>query len=395
MKLHLRTVAAATLLAACAAPVSRPAATPQSRVAVAFGEADSVRVTTLRPGVNYVYVWHQAGPWAMHVIEIDERRCAPDIRALKAGPPLARTATTSALGQGFLAAVNTDFFELPAGTPIGAHVSAGQILAGPGARPVFAITADRQYWMGVTVIDGSVRAGRDSVELRQVNRPLEGGRHHPPQPGLTLFSHWYGDSLPVPADAAGVRVRLLPGDRSGVVTDLLAPGMTVRLDAEHAVFVGAPGAGRAWIVRRSSGDSVHWRAELRPGPLHAGAPGAATEAVGGFPLLVQDGMPVLAQQQGVIASFGENRHPRTAVAWNTAQGWSVWVAVDGRQPPYSDGMSLAELEWLALRIGATHAINLDGGGSTALVVRDRLVNRPSDREGERLVANVLALDGCL
>jgi exopolysaccharide biosynthesis protein len=57
-------------------------------------------------------------------------------------------------------------------------------------------------------------------------------------------------------------------------------------------------------------------------------------------------------------------------------------------------MSLPELEWLMLRLGSTHAINLDGGGSTALVVDGRLANRPSDALGEREVANILALQGC-
>lgn len=57
-------------------------------------------------------------------------------------------------------------------------------------------------------------------------------------------------------------------------------------------------------------------------------------------------------------------------------------------------MSLPELTWLFQRLGASHALNLDGGGSTAMVVNGRVVNRPSDREGERAVGNALALVGC-
>ncbi len=60
-------------------------------------------------------------------------------------------------------------------------------------------------------------------------------------------------------------------------------------------------------------------------------------------------------------------------------------------------MSLAELADLMLDLGAHDAINLDGGGSTAMVVRDgpegrlALANHPSDAGGERAVANALAL----
>jgi exopolysaccharide biosynthesis protein len=121
---------------------------------------------------------------------------------------------------------------------------------------------------------------------------------------------------------------------------------------------------------------------------------AGVEVVGGFPLLVADGRGVLADQTGIIPTFGPARHPRTVVAWNENTRRTWWVTVDGRQPPWSAGMSLEETEWLMLRLGARHALNLDGGGSTAFVLDGRVVNRPSDREGERAVGNALVLRGC-
>jgi exopolysaccharide biosynthesis protein len=56
-------------------------------------------------------------------------------------------------------------------------------------------------------------------------------------------------------------------------------------------------------------------------------------------------------------------------------------------------MSLAELTDLFQQLGAVEALNLDGGGSTALVVRGAVANRPSDASGERPVANALMLLG--
>jgi len=55
------------------------------------------------------------------------------------------------------------------------------------------------------------------------------------------------------------------------------------------------------------------------------------------------------------------------------------------------GMSLPELASLFEALGVEEALNLDGGGSTALVVGARPVNRPSDATGERPVVNALAL----
>ena len=80
----------------------------------------------------------------------------------------------------------------------------------------------------------------------------------------------------------------------------------------------------------------------------------------------------------------------------------ILVVVDGRQKPYSDGMTLRELANLMLALGARDALNLDGGGSSTMVYADpdsggklRVANRPSDKEGERAIGDALAIvRGC-
>ena len=61
----------------------------------------------------------------------------------------------------------------------------------------------------------------------------------------------------------------------------------------------------------------------------------------------------------------------------------AWLAL---QP---SGMTFAELQALAERLRLTDALNLDGGGSTTMVIGDRIVNRPSDATGPRPVSDVL------
>ena len=90
-------------------------------------------------------------------------------------------------------------------------------------------------------------------------------------------------------------------------------------------------------------------------------------------------------------SFADARHPRTAVGHDPATGWLYLVVVDGRQGEYSAGMSLPELTDLMEALGITEALNLDGGGSSVMVIRGQVVSRPSDAEGERPVANALAV----
>jgi exopolysaccharide biosynthesis protein len=83
-----------------------------------------------------------------------------------------------------------------------------------------------------------------------------------------------------------------------------------------------------------------------------------------------------------------NRNPRTGVGV-TAEGKLLFVTVDGRHPRRSVGMTPIQFAKLFRHLGARWALNLDGGGSTTMFVKVRLVNRPSDPGGERAVSSAL------
>jgi hypothetical protein len=121
---------------------------------------------------------------------------------------------------------------------------------------------------------------------------------------------------------------------------------------------------------------------------HAGDWQTADDVVNGAGVLVRDGKPVEAWTGERLAESFLGRHPRTIVGADRAG--DVWlVTVDGRQPGYSVGMTLAEVRQLALDLGLEDALNLDGGGSTTMVVGSDVVNRPSDPVGPRSVSDVL------
>jgi exopolysaccharide biosynthesis protein len=65
------------------------------------------------------------------------------------------------------------------------------------------------------------------------------------------------------------------------------------------------------------------------------------------------------------------------------------ISVDGRQPGVSVGMNLNELAEYLLSLGAVDAMNLDGGGSTTMFLDGKVVNTPSDKEGERKVGDAI------
>jgi len=119
-------------------------------------------------------------------------------------------------------------------------------------------------------------------------------------------------------------------------------------------------------------------------------------AVGAYPRLVENGKNVANDNPAI--------HPRTA-AGVTADGKLLLITVDGRIADRSVGLTFRELADVLIRWGARDAINLDGGGSTTLVMDDpataandpRVMNVPCDKRpdgshgNERAVANSLAV----
>lgn len=160
-----------------------------------------------------------------------------------------------------------------------------------------------------------------------------------------------------------------------------------RLRSPRPVFAWRPGSA-PWVGRPELGpDSVidaGWALSLRE-------PDPAVELVAGFPELLDAGVRVGDLSVAERPGFAASRHPRTAVAWDRDENVLWIVVVDGRQPGYSDGMTLPELAALLESLAVEEALNLDGGGSSVMVVEGRAVSRPSDEEGERPVANALAV----
>lgn len=120
-------------------------------------------------------------------------------------------------------------------------------------------------------------------------------------------------------------------------------------------------------------------------------------AVGGFGVVLRDGEPV--RDETTPPDVLDGRHPRTAVGVADEGSTLLLVVVDGRQPGYSEGVDLAELARLLRLLGADDGLNLDGGGTSTMVLAGpdgapRQVNRPIDGGvpgQERVSANHLGV----
>jgi exopolysaccharide biosynthesis protein len=118
----------------------------------------------------------------------------------------------------------------------------------------------------------------------------------------------------------------------------------------------------------------------------------ADHIINGAGLLRRRGMQVSDwRDEGLNAeTFVNARHPRTLIGVDR-RGFIWLAAVDGRQVDYSIGMTFADLQRLSDRLELTDALNLDGGGSTTMVVGGRIVNRPSDPGGPRPVSDAIVV----
>jgi hypothetical protein len=111
-------------------------------------------------------------------------------------------------------------------------------------------------------------------------------------------------------------------------------------------------------------------------------------AVGGGPVLVKDGAVFITNKEEQMFVNGENdRHPRTAMGY-TADRKLIILVVQGRMPGVAEGATLQEEAQILADLGCVEALNLDGGGSTCMLVNGHETIKPSDKEGQRPVPAV-------
>ncbi len=301
----------------------------------------------------------------------------------KAGPKLVpgvgdgqamRRLRTSEIARrvGALAAINGGYFS-PAGNPLGCLMVSGEILSGPDPQRTCAgIGDDGTVVFDFVGLDAMVTAPSGVARLDGVNRERRADE-------LILYRAAFDTTTRTNDNGAEAVVS------GGVVTAVVDGRGNAAIPRDGFVLSGH-GRARQWILQAMQ-PGVRVSAGLRLIPA-SGDPRwtRVVHAIGGGPRLLSAGQYVGGE--GFAQWFSEHRHPRTAIGV-FADGRVVLFVVDGRQPYHSLGMTLSELAGTLRQLGVVDAMNLDGGGSTTMVVAGRVVNLPSDETGERLVSDVL------
>src|SRR2546427_11326078 len=315
------------------------------------------------------------GPFRTAALIVDPR-AGLRIRPASGDGQRMRRVRTSEIARrtGALAARNGGFFGT-SGDPLGCLMVAGEIFSEPDPQRSGAGFPDAGVILLAGVhLEARVPTPAGNVSIDGVNRDRRADELLLYQPSFDQSTH---------TNAFGAEAVI----SGGVVTAVIDLRGNAVIPRDGFVLSGH-GRSRQWILQMlQPGTPVS--VTLRFAPESGDARWEhVVHAVGGGPRLLIKGQ--IAGSEGLPATLVEHRHPRTAIGV-LGDGRILLLVVDGRQPPHSLGMTIAELAMELQRLGAREATKLVGGGSSPLVVAGRVVNLPSDETGERPVASALVL----
>lgn len=297
-------------------------------------------------------------------------------------------------------AINGDFYSLGSGDPTQVPQS-GQIHGGSydkrfsnfGGTSGFLFKLNRQIGMGGCInhqanrqIVSFPRTG-NSAEFSGINVPRGSGALvvYTPQYAARTGTDNSGVEMVV-ALAEPFLIKPTPAFVSGTVVEVRDLQGNSVIPFDHVVISATGSARTTLLANLIEGDEVRFSQEIRNLTLDCSTNDNSVDwtktfaSIGGnFQFLVA-GVKRPTTNAGLI-----NQDPRTAVAYNATHVF--FIVVDGRRPGVSVGMSMDQLgDFCINQLGATHGINQDGGGSSAMWVDGTIVNVPSDGP-ERAVAN--------
>lgn len=372
---------------------STQSAYPQAPPIANAGQTSSSKSEFIAPGIEHIQITRGAksekestGPWFINLLRIDltKARLAM-VHAMDEAVGL-ETTSSMAARYGALAAINTGYFRTTGtyrGDSVGVGVLDGKILSeSNNARAAVGLIEKngvQQLIFGhVTFAGELIVNARTKHTVNGLNRPRADNE-------LIIFTpEFHRTTLTEPN---GVEIIV----RSGRVSEIRDQKGSSIIPAGGFV-ISASGPARDWVLRNLRLKSpARLSLKLSTVETEQGDPWtSANSIIGGGPQLIKDGrVEITNAAEEILPAFVSDLHPRTAIA-KLKSGHALLVTVDGRQTA-SIGMSLTMLADLLIEFGAVEAINLDGGGSTTMVIRSKLVNKPSDTAGERPVSDAILI----
>ncbi len=353
-----------------------------------------LRSEFIAPGIEHIQITRgyksekeATGPWFINMLRIDLTKAR--LRMVHAMDEAVGLETVSSMAAryGALAAVNSGYFRTTGtyrGDSVGVEVLNGKLLSESNNVRAAAGLIERdekqELIFGHIKFDGQLVAGAQAKHaLDGINRPRGDNE-------FILFTPEFHRTTLTDPNGLELIVR-----RGRIVERRDLKGSSA-IPADGFV-ISVAGTARQWALEKLRvGTRVKLNLDWSPTETEQTDPWKqAANIIGGGPQLIKNGrVEITNAAEKILPSFVSDGHPRTAIA-KLKSGQILLVTVDGRQPGESIGMSLNMLAALLLEFDAVEAINLDGGGSTTMVIKNKLVNKPSDATGERPVSDAILI----
>lgn len=321
---------------------------------------------------KYSYYARRGGAHStMNVLELDPAKSSLRL-TLGTGSPAMRSRTRvseMARRAGAIAGLNAGYFAMN-GNPLGLLIDRGKVICSPiYSRSSFGIYNQKRTIFGNPEFSGRITLPSGELEVSHLNEKREDGK-------VVVFTPEFGESTRTTSEGIEVAVS------NGKVIETGGSDLEIPSDG---FVIAVHGKRPASLNDLSEGDAVTFDRGVTP-PWNL-----CDVAIGGGPRLLKDGqVSVTGREERFDRGFTGQRAPRSAFG-ATADGRMIFLAVDGRHPPANCGVSLHEAALILKKMGCVHALNLDGGGSTAMFVNGRIVNTPSDGAEREVSTAILVL----
>ena len=348
------------------------------------------------PGVTSAKYDIPALPLKVSVVEMDltnpyivMETCLGADKSVGSETPVNMATRNTRPGHEVVGAVNGDFFMTSpsneVGLPLSGQVRNGELVLSSHNRACLVLDNDNRPHIDRLTFTGRVTCGETSFALNLVNRMRYGYENIATNQSI-LFTRSYG---PVTYDGSsdGKMLLLRPagdpfrwtanGVEQCIIEDIFdAQGSTTIPDGKAILWLKGTYANYAASLNVGDEVSISFRLTLNnePGDVNI------QQLIGGSNHIIM--------QNGEFCEDWAERHPRTAIGFNADSTRLFFVVVDGRHIT-STGVTLMEMKGIFDALGAVNAVNLDGGGSSCILVNDEVMNHPSDGS-VRAVGN-----GCL
>jgi len=348
------------------------------------GAQDTTR-TVVGPGITYTYIDSRSPNLRITALKIDISRPENKITTVLAndrlslGNELVRNMSTRNTRNGHLVigALNGDYFGSgPYGKLADGQIIGGEyVFGGYRNRSSFGMTADGKPIVDILNFNGELRLDDDTTfRILRLNREQANN-------ALVLYNYYTGNTTRSDNTATEWRLRPLEDITTNApvlfeVTAVQRNQGNMTIGPDDYVLTGTGAIADDLYEKLEVDDQVHITMKVVPSLHDELAEKQIAELMGGGPRLLTNGEHSTDEFVG-FEGFGQNhsgeRHPRTGVGFNEDSTVVIFVVVDGRQH-FSRGATMEEMATIMQGLGAWNAVNLDGGGSSTLVVRDEHKN---------------------